>query len=176
MANQIQTATYDITHYRGDAFVREFTFSTANVPDNLSGKTILAQCRNGTSMSSRLMFVFEIDRTREATGIIELTLPASTTRALSAGTYFWDMQIDDSTILSGEFKLLPDISRSVTGETPAVPNNIDTTVAGLPSAVGRMGMRFFVTDAANNTFLSVVAGGGENKVPVVSDGTNWLIG
>jgi len=38
------------------------------------------------------------------------------------------------------------------------------------------GARAFVTDATATTFLSTVAGGGSNKVPVVSDGTNWLIG
>jgi hypothetical protein len=52
-----------------------------------------------------------------------------------------------------------------------------TTVANLASAatVGA-GSRAFVTDATATTFLSTVAGGGSNKVPVVSDGTNWLIG
>lgn len=52
-----------------------------------------------------------------------------------------------------------------------------TTVANLASAsaVGA-GARAFVTDANATTFLSTVAGGGANKVPVVSDGTNWLIG
>lgn len=51
------------------------------------------------------------------------------------------------------------------------------TVVTLPaaSAVGA-GARRFVTDATATTFLSVVAGGGANSVPVVSDGTNWLIG
>ena len=50
-------------------------------------------------------------------------------------------------------------------------------VAGLPSAAqAGAGSRAFVTDANATTFLSVVAGGGANKVPVVSDGTNWLIG
>lgn len=52
-----------------------------------------------------------------------------------------------------------------------------TTVAGLPSAsTAGSGARAFVTDANATTFLSTVAGGGANKVPVVSDGTNWLIG
>lgn len=52
-----------------------------------------------------------------------------------------------------------------------------TTVAGLPSAVtSGAGARAFVTDASATTFNSTVAGGGANKVPVVSDGTNWLIG
>jgi acetaldehyde dehydrogenase (acetylating) len=52
-----------------------------------------------------------------------------------------------------------------------------TVVASLPSAAtAGAGARHFVTDATATTFLSVVAGGGANKVPVVSDGTNWLIG
>lgn len=50
-------------------------------------------------------------------------------------------------------------------------------VASLPSAAtAGAGARAFVTDGNATTFLSVVAGGGSNKVPVVSDGTNWLIG
>jgi hypothetical protein len=54
---------------------------------------------------------------------------------------------------------------------------LSTTVSGLPSASGAgIGARAFVTDATATTFLSTVAGGGSNKVPVVSDGTNWLIG
>ena len=52
-----------------------------------------------------------------------------------------------------------------------------TTVAALAAAAtAGAGARSFVTDATATTFLSVVAGGGANKVPVVSDGTNWLIG
>lgn len=51
------------------------------------------------------------------------------------------------------------------------------TVSGLPSAstVGA-GTRAAVTDANATTFNSVVAGGGANFVPVISDGTNWRIG
>lgn len=51
------------------------------------------------------------------------------------------------------------------------------TIAQLPAAAtAGAGARAFVTDANSTTFLSVVASGGANKVPVVSDGTNWLIG
>lgn len=51
------------------------------------------------------------------------------------------------------------------------------TVANLAAAsTAGSGARAFVTDATATTFLSTVAGGGSNKVPVVSDGTNWLIG
>jgi hypothetical protein len=53
-----------------------------------------------------------------------------------------------------------------------------STVAELPPAsVAGAGARRFVTDAANPpNFLTTVSGGGPNTVPVISDGTNWLIG
>jgi hypothetical protein len=50
-----------------------------------------------------------------------------------------------------------------------------STVGGLPIA-GIVGRRHFVTDASTNTFATVVASGGTNKVPVYDDGTNWRIG
>lgn len=59
-----------------------------------------------------------------------------------------------------------------------------TTVATLPAAsTVPAGTRGFVTDASATTFHStLVASGAQSptlgpfKVPVVSDGTNWLIG
>lgn len=51
------------------------------------------------------------------------------------------------------------------------------TVAKLSSAViSGAGARGFVTDSSVSTFGSTVAGGGSNKVPVYSDGTNWKVG
>lgn len=51
------------------------------------------------------------------------------------------------------------------------------TVAQLPAAAtAGVGARATVTDATATTFASTVAGGGANKVPVYSDGTNWKIG
>jgi hypothetical protein len=50
------------------------------------------------------------------------------------------------------------------------------TVATLPSAsTSGAGAQAYVTDANATTARSTVAGGGSNKVIVVSDGTNWLI-
>jgi hypothetical protein len=50
-------------------------------------------------------------------------------------------------------------------------------VASLPAASSTLkGSRMFVTDANATTFMSTVAGGGANNVPVVCDGTNWKIG
>ena len=58
-----------------------------------------------------------------------------------------------------------------------LPTNLVYTVSTLPSAsASGVGYRAFVTDATVTTFASTVAGGGANKVPVYSDGTNWKIG
>jgi hypothetical protein len=59
-------------------------------------------------------------------------------------------------------------------------NSTSYTVATLPSAAtSGAGARSFVTDA-NATMTAgigtTVAAGGSNKVPVYSDGTNWIIG
>ena len=48
-------------------------------------------------------------------------------------------------------------------------------VANLPAA-GNVGARAFVLDATSTTFLAAVVGGGTNKVPVVDNGTAWVIG
>ena len=51
------------------------------------------------------------------------------------------------------------------------------TVAGIQTATSAgAGARAFITDANSTTFASIVAGGGSNKVPVYSNGVNWLIG
>lgn len=54
------------------------------------------------------------------------------------------------------------------------------TVASLPSAsTSGAGSTAFVTDASTTLVLGLggtVAGGGSNKVPVYSDGTNWVYG
>lgn len=54
---------------------------------------------------------------------------------------------------------------------------VPTTVNALPSAsaVGA-GARAFVTDSTVTTFLAIAVSGGFENVPVVSNGTNWLVG
>lgn len=71
----------------------------------------------------------------------------------------------------------PNTGKFSSVESTSYVKSGSTTVASLPAAgtVGA-GARHFVTDAFATTFLSTVAGGGANKVPVVSDGVNWLIG
>lgn len=51
--------------------------------------------------------------------------------------------------------------------TPVTVSSLSVTSAG---------SRAFVTDATTTTFGTIAVGGGTNKVPVYSDGTNWRIG
>lgn len=71
----------------------------------------------------------------------------------------------------------PSTGKFTSLESTGYVKSASTVVASLPAAgTAGAGARHFVTDATATTFLSTVAGGGANKVPVVSDGTNWLIG
>jgi hypothetical protein len=75
------------------------------------------------------------------------------------------------------FTRLQSILGQLNAEGGIIPPTTVYTVATLPSAAtSGAGARAFVSDANATTFASTVAGGGANKVPVYSDGTNWKIG
>jgi hypothetical protein len=75
------------------------------------------------------------------------------------------------------FNQLDNIIGQLSTASGIIPALTVYTVATLPSAVtSGVGARAFVSDANATTFASTVAGGGANKVPVYSDGTNWKIG
>ena len=75
------------------------------------------------------------------------------------------------------FNQLDNILGQLSTGSEIIPALTVYTVATLPSATSSgMGARSFVSDATATTFASTVAGGGANKVPVYSDGTNWKIG
>ena len=79
-------------------------------------------------------------------------------------------QLLDKTIVDGDLQNCSVSDGALTWVT--------TTVAGLGAAT-TIGVRKFVTDsnaAMTAGIGAVVAGGGANKVPVFSDGTNWRIG
>ncbi len=61
--------------------------------------------------------------------------------------------------------------------TTTVIKTTPVTVANLPAAsVVGAGARAYVTNANTTTFLATVGAGGSNSVPVVSNGTNWVVG
>ena len=61
--------------------------------------------------------------------------------------------------------------------TTGVVKTTATTYSGLPLAgTAGAGARAFITDANTTTFLATVIGGGSNAVPVVSNGSTWIVG
>jgi len=79
--------------------------------------------------------------------------------------------------LGANVRMLDCLDVSATVAAGVLSNNIAYTVATLPTAANAgAAARAYVTDASATTFASVVASGGANKVPVYSNGTNWLIG
>lgn len=69
------------------------------------------------------------------------------------------------------------ITTGVGGSSPGTILLGPTTVSGLPTCnSGAQGTHASVTDANATTFLSAVAGGGSNKVPVYCNGSAWVIG
>lgn len=75
--------------------------------------------------------------------------------------------------------LIPPVAEAVAYQVVSdamVP--VTGTVAALPASPP-LGTRSFVTDATLGLTAGIgttVAGGGSAKVPVIYDGTNWLIG
>jgi hypothetical protein len=91
--------------------------------------------------------------------------------------YMRQYQDQLNSVLRLYFVRLQSIVGQLETEGGIIPPTTVYTVAALPSAVtSGMGARAFVSDANATTFASTVAGGGSNKVPVYSDGTNWKIG
>jgi hypothetical protein len=66
------------------------------------------------------------------------------------------------------------VLEALVSETPA--NNVFIVSNLSTPADAGVGARSFVTDSSVTTFGSVVAGGGANKVPIYSDGTDWRVG
>ena len=66
---------------------------------------------------------------------------------------------------------VPNITVAGVVKTTAVTYS-ELPLAGAAGA----GARAFITDANTTTFLSTVGGGGEYSVPVVSDGSFWMVG
>lgn len=143
--------------------------STSNSSQTALGNFPVATFANtNATVGNGLGFRFNIaDTSGTQRSAVQLTAVSTAKTSSTVSARF-------ATLISGTERS----SLSATGlAVEGVVKTLTYTVATLPAAgtVGA-GSRAAVTDANATTFNSTVAGGGANFVPVISNGTNWLIG
>lgn len=108
-------AKQDIKIMRGDTEVFNITVTdSAGAPVNLTGDVFTSQIRyNRDDSSAAASFTCVV--TDPAAGTVTLTLSAVTSATLVSGTAYWDLQRNDSgvvtTIVAGKCTILADVTR-----------------------------------------------------------------
>ena len=110
-----QPADQDLTITRGDTETLVVTITTdGSTPVNITGRTYKAQIRSQQD-STTIKASFTCTVTSGATGEVTCVLSATSSAALSAGLYFWDLEETASgtvsTILAGNITVLADVTR-----------------------------------------------------------------
>jgi hypothetical protein len=110
-----QPADQDLILTRGDTETLVVTITTdGSTAVDITGRTYQAQIRS-TQDSTTIKASFTCVVTSGASGQVTCTLSATSSAALSAGLYFWDLEENASgvisTILSGNVTVLADVTR-----------------------------------------------------------------
>ena len=110
-----QPADQDLTITRGDTETLVVTITTdGSTPVNITGRTYASQIRTQQD-STTVKASFTCTVTSGAAGEVTCVLSSTSSAALSAGLYFWDLQETASgvvsTILAGTVTVLADVTR-----------------------------------------------------------------
>jgi len=110
-----QPADQDLTITRGDTETLVVTITTdGSTPVNITGRTYASQIRTQQD-STTIKASFTCTVTSGAAGEVTCVLSSTSSAALSAGLYFWDLQETASgvvsTILAGTVTVLADVTR-----------------------------------------------------------------
>ena len=110
-----QPADQDLIITRGDTETLVVTITTdGSTPVNITGRTYASQIRTQQD-STTIKASFTCTVTNGAAGEVTCVLSSTSSAALSAGLYFWDLQETASgtvsTILAGNITVLADVTR-----------------------------------------------------------------
>lgn len=110
-----QPADQDLTITRGDTETLVVTITTdGSTAVDITGRTYLSQIRTQQD-STTIKASFTCTVTSAVNGQVTCVLSATSSAALSAGLYFWDLQENASgvisTILAGNITVLADVTR-----------------------------------------------------------------
>lgn len=102
----------NLTIYRGDAWSIQLTVKDNGTAVDITGFPILAQVKSNTLITTPPLFEIRVER-EDTSGIIVLYLTPDDTKLLNAGTYKYDVQVGNHTLMYGDFTILPDVSRAL---------------------------------------------------------------
>jgi hypothetical protein len=110
-----QPADQDLIITRGDTETLVVTITTdGSTPVDITGRTYRSQIRSQQD-STTIKATFTCTVTSGASGEVTCILSPTSTSALSAGLYFWDLEENASgvisTILAGNVTVLADVTR-----------------------------------------------------------------
>ena len=112
----MSAARYDLVIDQGSDFAIEFTVAEAGIAKNLTGYSARAQLRP-TKSSTTLTTTFTCNIPTPTNGKINMTLPNGTSAALTAGRFFYDLEIftaNDTLVnrlLFGEVTVTQEVTR-----------------------------------------------------------------
>ena len=89
----MSAANHDLVIYQGSTFVIDLTIKESGTLKNLTGFSARAQMRSSKS-DSAVAASFTCSITSPPTsGVVKMELPATTSSAMTAGVYFYDLEI-----------------------------------------------------------------------------------
>lgn len=108
--------TRDIVLYAGDTYVHELRLrNSSNAVINISTHTYSGQIKLGRSATENIA-VFTSQITDGANGVVQFSLAANTTASITPGTYYYDIQQINGTIvttlLAGKAIVQGDVTRA----------------------------------------------------------------
>lgn len=112
----MSAARYNLVIDQGSDFAVDFTISEDGTVKNLTGFSARAQMR-ATKLATAVSASFTCTITTPTSGVVRMSLPHATSTALTAGRFYYDMEIytgSDAAVtrlLYGEITLTQEVTR-----------------------------------------------------------------